>query len=550
MKTFAIYLIMLQLTAALAHAEPDAKSHLSPDVRFGDLFSAVQLAGIYPDSKTFADSTPKYSTDKILADYQREKIKSNFDLADFVSKNFTPPANPSATFKTDMSQSATEHINNLWSVLTRQPQPADNGSLIPLPHSYVVPGGRFREIYYWDSYFTMLGLQTANRWDLIENMVDNFAYLIDTIGFIPNGNRTYYQTRSQPPFFSLMVELLAEKQGKATFKKYQHQLQKEYDFWMDGAGRVAATAPAYRRLVRMPNGSLLNRYWDDAATPRPESYREDIQLVQRNKLDPEKYRDIRAAAESGWDFSSRWFSDKASMETIHTTEIIPVDLNSLLYHLELTLAEAYQQSGEGEQAEKYRQLAQSRQQALFDYCWNNRDGFFYDYDFAAQQQTGTRSLAAAFPLFFKMAKPEQARRVAKILQKEFLKPGGLTTTTNFSRQQWDAPNGWAPLQWVTLVGLNNYQQTNLAKSIQMRWSDLNIHVYKNTGKMVEKYNVYEIGLEGGGGEYPVQDGFGWTNGVLLKMLEAQRAKKVPEKAPEKATGKAPVKKSKKAVEAQ
>ncbi|RYE30021.1 MAG: response regulator, partial [Sphingobacteriales bacterium] len=239
------------------------------------------------------------------------------------------------------TKSVEEHIRCLWDVLTRQPVPASSGSLLFLPHAYVVPGDRFREVYYWDSFFTMLGLQVHGRWDLIQNMIDNFSYLIDTIGFIPNGNRTYYLSRAHPPFYSLMIKLLEEKKGIGTLEKYKVRLQKEYDFWMDGANNLSESTDAIRRVVRMPDGSILNRYWDDSTKPRPESYEEDVELVHTLYEDEIKYRHIRAAAESGWDFSSRWFEDGKSMSTIDTTNIIPIDLNTLLYHHELVLADVY-----------------------------------------------------------------------------------------------------------------------------------------------------------------------------------------------------------------
>jgi alpha,alpha-trehalase len=491
-----------------------------PDERFDELFIAVQISGLFSDSKTFVDAIPLYADEEILDAYQHRKNQPGFNLRDFVAENFAVPLDNPTHFVTDPAKSAAEHINILWDVLTRQPGAVvDSGTLIPIPKHYVVPGGRFREIYYWDSYFTMLGLQASGRWDLIDDMVENFSYLIDTLGFIPNGNRTYYLTRSQPPFYSLMVKLLDGERGEGTLQKYIVQLQKEYDFWMDGAGTLTHEAPAHRRAVLLPDGAIMNRYWDDRATPRPESYVEDIELVKAHRIPVERYRDIRAAAESGWDFSGRWFKDHAKMTSIHTTEIIPVDLNALLYHHETVLAEAYQQAGNEYLAKKFTVVAEKRKQALQSYMWDGRDGFFHDYDFIAKRQTNNKTLAAMFPLYFKIAEQQQALRVADTIQNQFLKPGGVTTTLNDTHQQWDAPNGWAPLQWITIKGLQNYQQNTLAETIRKRWIAVNLRVYKNTGKMVEKYNVYDIGLEAGGGEYPVQDGFGWTNGVLLKLLE-------------------------------
>ena len=497
----------------------ESKKNLSPDVRYGELFEKVQFAEIFKDSKTFADCTPRFPTNEILASYEFATLDKAFDLKTFVEENFVIPPAIASDFKSDTSKTAAEHIDTLWNVLTRQPDVSTNGTLIPLPNPYVVPGGRFREVYYWDSYFTMLGLQKSERWDLIENMVDNFSYLIETMGFIPNGNRTYYQGRSQPPFYSLMVKVLAEGKGEGTLKKYLPYLQKEYDFWMDGSLKLKKEGAAYRRVVRLEDEAVLNRYWDDIPKARPESFREDVELVKSLGHSSEAtYRHIRAAAESGWDFSSRWFKDGQYMASIHTTEIIPIDLNALMYHLERTLSEAYSEAGNDEATAMYNQKAELRKLALNHYCWNKQEGFYKDYDFIEKAQTEVSSLAAMYPLYFSMAEQSQADSIAKVIEKDFLKAGGVTSTLNDTGQQWDAPNGWAPLQWITIQGLRNYSQIALADTIKNRWVDINVDVYKKTGKMVEKYNVYELGLEGGGGEYPVQDGFGWTNGVLLRLL--------------------------------
>src|SRR5439155_1757367 len=182
-------------------------------------------------------------------------------------------------FRSDTSQSMEEHIRALWPVLTRPPDTADaHSSLIPLPNPYIVPGGRFREVYYWDSYFTMLGLIESGRTDLVKSMLDNFAYLIRTVGHIPNGNRTYYLSRSQPPFFAAMVGLYARATDTTHALQYLDALEAEHAFWMNGAERLAPGAgQAYRRVVRLREGApLLNRYWDDLPEPRPGSSRRTI----------------------------------------------------------------------------------------------------------------------------------------------------------------------------------------------------------------------------------------------------------------------------------
>jgi alpha,alpha-trehalase len=366
-------------------------------------------------------------------------------------------------------------------------------------------------------------------------MVDNFAYLIDTLGFIPNGNRTYYLGRSQPPFFASMVQLLANAKGKEVYVRYLPQLEKEYAFWMSGTDKLGKQNGAFRRVVRMPGGEILNRYWDDSPTPRPESYREDVETADLaigqaaktsknaqnarniNQLRKSTYRHLRAGAESGWDFSSRWLRDGKTLATIRTTEIVPVDLNCLLYNLEKTLATAYETKGNAERAKSYQTAAEKRRQAVYAYCWDKSAQFFTDYDFVTHRTTGIYSLAGMFPFFFNMniGTPQTA---ASRIERDFLKDGGLLTTLADTHQQWDAPNGWAPLQWITYKGLKDNGFAELAGKIRSRWIANNVRVYKLTGKLVEKYNVTDITLKAGGGEYPVQDGFGWTNGVLLRML--------------------------------
>jgi alpha,alpha-trehalase len=185
--------------------------------------------------------------------------------------------------------------------------------------------------------------------------------------------------------------------------------------------------------------------------------------------------------------------------------------------LELILAEAYQAYGKLEAAARILQAAEKRRAAIREYCWDEATGFFRDYNFKTQAFTPTLSLAGVFPLYFGVATEEQAAGVASVLRSEFLQPGGLLTTLNDTGQQWDAPNGWAPLQAVAVDGLEAYGQKALAGEVAHRWIDLNTRVYKATGKMVEKYNVVDMSLLSGGGEYPVQDGFGWTNGVFLYL---------------------------------
>jgi len=480
------------------------------------LYEDVQLGDIFADSKFFVDCIPASTPEVILAQYRREKHQPGFDLKTFVQTHFILPSEADNNYASG-GKKLPEHIAELWDVLTRTPY-EQGGTLIPLPYPYIVPGGRFREIYYWDSYFTMLGLQVSKRVDIIQYMVDNFAYLINQVGFIPNGNRTYYLGRSQPPFFALMVTILMEEKGKDILLQYRSQLEKEYSFWMDGAEDLTPTNPTHRHVVLMQDGSILNRYWDDRDTPRPEAFIEDTHIAAKSGKDPAVvYRHIRAAAESGWDFTSRWFRDGASMETIQTTDLIPVDLNCLLLYLEIMLCTIYEQQDEEALQNILPQLLQ-RNKAIDRYCWNEEKGFYFDFQFKDRQQSNAYTLAATFPLFFNLSTTEQSAKVALCIEEKFLKPGGLISTLTVTREQWDAPNGWAPLQWISYKGLKKNGHTQLADRIRQNWMRNNEKVYAATGKMMEKYNVADTETEAGGGEYPNQDGFGWTNGVYLKFM--------------------------------
>jgi alpha,alpha-trehalase len=480
------------------------------------LYETVQSAKIFADLKFFVDCTPQMAPSVILENYEKQQYQADFDLKTFVETHFAYPQNPNTDYQS-AQKPIEQHLETLWNVLTRTPDET-GGTLIPLPFPYIVPGGRFREIYYWDSYFTMLGLQVSGRVDIIENMVNNFAYLIQKMGFIPNGNRTYYLSRSQPPFFSLMVGLLKEIQGQTVLLKYQTALEKEYQFWMDGAESLNESQPAYRRVVRMEDGSVLNRYWDDKTTPRPESYLEDVHTAQLSSQTPATiYRHIRAAAESGWDFSSRWFKDAQDMGTIQTTDLIPVDLNSLMLHLEETLLQIYENQLDTLAIQTFQSKIMRRKAAIQTYCWQENKGFYGDFNHVENCPTEWATLAGVAPLFFNIARPEQADKVANLLEKQFLQAGGLTTTLQKTGHQWDAPNGWAPLQWMAYQGLKNYGHTILADKIKENWLKNNQKVYRETGKMMEKYDVMNLHLLAGGGEYPNQDGFGWTNGVYLKL---------------------------------
>ena len=515
---------------------PHAALPASPADLFGQLFRDVQLSQLFPDNKTFVDCTPRRPPKDILSAYLTEKEQTSFDLKTFVEKHFELPKVFASGFVSDRSDSVEAHIQKLWPVLTRQPEAVPAGSsLLALPFPYIVPGGRFGEIYYWDSYFTMLGFEAMGNFKVVEEMTDNFAHLIQTYGHVPNGNRTYFLSRSQPPFFALLVEMLVKNTGVGAYRKYLPALQQEYAFWMDGDDALASARrrtahrrtahrwAAHRRAVCLPDGTVLNRYWDDSPTPRPESYFEDVELAKTTAAAPETlFLNLRAACESGWDFSSRWFADASDLGSIRTVELLPVDLNCLLYQLELTLANAYKITNDEDNYGELLAKAQQRSQYINEYCWNETTATYQDYDWINSQTTGIESLAMVYPLFTKIASQARAAQIAVVLERNFLKKGGLVTTLTQTGQQWDSPNGWACLQWVAIVGLRNYGFDALAETIKKRWMNANEIVFKKTGKMLEKYNVEDPNTTPTGGEYGVQDGFGWTNGLYLKLITEQK----------------------------
>ncbi len=498
-------------------APPEAHALAPPSELFPGLFEDVALSGVVAP-KDWVDAVPLQSPATILAAYDAEEPEGREELARFVADHFRLPQSEAAGASPRSALPMREHIEALWPRLVREASRApQGGSLLALPNRYVVPGGRFREVYYWDAYFTMVGMGEEHD-ALKRDMVDNFAHLVGRLGFVPNANRTYYLSRSQPPFFFMMVALLSPDDEAAAFRLYLDALRREHAFWMDGADGLAP-GEARRRAVRLADGALLNRYWDDRAAPRDESFAYDVETVAASDRPPQDvYRDLRAAAESGWDFSSRWLGDGRSLASIETTRIAPPDLNALLYGLERAIARGCARAGDEACVGEYAGRADARRAAMHAHLWSNELGAFVDYDAVAGARREQLTAAALYPLFFGVASREQARRTARAVERALLAPGGLLTTTEETGEQWDAPNGWAPLHWIAVRGLADYGEDELARAIAERWLATVSRTYCVTAKMVEKYDVAAV-RPGGGGEYPLQDGFGWTNGITLALLD-------------------------------
>lgn len=511
----AVFALAALLWPGPAHSE-DAPQ--PPSQKWGALYGAVEMAGLFADQKTFADAIAHEPAAQIRADYQRQKRLPGFSLRAFVMAHFTLPNTRNVPVRRQSGQDVRAYIRQTWKSLRRPPDKNEpNSSLLPLSLPYIVPGGRFREIYYWDSYFTMQGLMQDGQYELARDMLANIADLIRRYGHMPNGNRSYYLSRSQPPFFAAMVELVAGHDGDGLYRRYLPELQAEYDYWMEGADALAP-GQAHRHVVRLDDGTLLNRYWDDSDGPRDESWREDVETArQSGRPAAIVYRQLRAGAESGWDYSSRWLGGSGQLADIDVTDIAPVDLNSLMQHLEAVLAKAYGLSGDRTKAATYAARAQARTAAIQRLMWDAKDHLYADYVWRGERQSRQLTAATVYPLYFGIATKAQADAIAGALRHHFLEPGGLATSLRVTGQQWDRPNGWAPLQYLAVEGLRRYGEKDLAALIARRWIGEDVRAYAASGVLREKYDI-ESGRAAGGGEYVLQTGFGWTNGVLARLM--------------------------------
>ena len=487
-----------------------------PAALFGPIFTAVQERALFADSKSFADAVPRRPLADILRAWDAAPPVGDDALRIFVAHHFELPADDREAVRGEAP--LVDHIRNLWPVLTReQTHAAPQSSEIAMPRPFVVPGGRFRELYYWDSYFTLLAHRRLGNPQPVEDAIANFGSLLDRFGHIPNGTRTYYLGRSHPPVFYLVAGL-SNARGEAARRQRLQWMQTEHRFWMAGAERLQP-GEEHRRVVRLADGAVLNRYWDDQPSPRDESWREDVALAAEapDRDSATLWRDVRAAAESGWDFSSRWLGDGRTLATIRTTRLIPIDLNCLLHGLEQAIADAAEALGHAADAAAFADRAAKRAAAINAHLWNAAGGFYADYDIDAARVSNQLTAACGFPLFTAVSDAERGAISVRAIE-QLLRDGGIVTTLDETGEQWDAPNGWAPLQWIVAQGLRRHGHIALARTIAERWSSMVERNYRASGVLLEKYDV-ERGRPGSGGEYVAEIGFGWTNGVTLAFLD-------------------------------
>ncbi|KPP68961.1 Trehalase-like [Scleropages formosus] len=468
----------------------------------GEILKQVQMAKLYDDDKYFVDMKLRDAPEGTL----------NFSqLREFLNKYFEPPEqefepwipldwkeNPQFLLRIADKELRdwAEKLHNLWKSLGCKiragvKEHPELYSLISTPHPVVVPGGRFRELYYW-------------------------------YGFVPNGGRVYYERRSQPPFLTLMVESYYQATKDRSFLRTALPvLEKEYKFWMENRSVVVAVGG---------NQYLLNRYAVQVAQPRPESYSDDVELAEglTEEAQQQLYMEMNSGAESGWDFSSRWFLDgqgQNSLKDTRTSHILPVDLNALLCRNEGLLASFHRLVGETTSAEHYEKARGERLKAIEALLWDPERNSWFDYSLVTNTSRTAFHPTNLAPLWAQCySTPSMGEQALQYLEDSgALKyQNGVPSSMTASGQQWDFPNAWPPLQHMLIEGLSNLNTTKakeVAFDLAQRWIRTNWLAYVKYGHMYEKYSVEGDGKPGGGGEYEVQLGFGWTNGVAMQLLD-------------------------------
>ena len=389
-------------------------------------------------------------------------------------------------------KTAREYIDAFWEKLVRF-NPKDHDSLIGLPNKYIVPSieeGRefdFNEMYYWDSYFIAQGMLDEKHKDLVVGMLENLLFMFKRFKIIPNASRTYLMGRSQPPLLTSFIWDVYD-----TFKMS--------DKWLDKAMAVAedeyktvwmgTTKPNTRQVYEG-----LSRYFDI-------NYQHDL-----------------AEAESGWDMNQRF--------NRHCLDYLPVDLNALLYKYEMDFARYYRKKKDKRTAAKWEVDAEVRVKAMNKLMYSEFKSWYYDYNYQKKKRGGVTSLAGFYPMWAGMVTDAQAKKMVKTL-KMFENRGGVSTTEvqplnqympGVMPTQWAYPNGWAPLQFFVVKGLERYGYHDEARRIAMRWLHTNVKWFEKNHVFLEKYNVVQPEKPPVKGLYPTQTGFGWTNAVFERFCQ-------------------------------
>eukprot|EP00095_Tigriopus_kingsejongensis_P003748 maker-scaffold911_size81771-snap-gene-0.16 protein:Tk03748 transcript:maker-scaffold911_size81771-snap-gene-0.16-mRNA-1 annotation:"hypothetical protein DAPPUDRAFT_314347" len=517
------------------------------------LLHVVQMAKLYKDSKTFVDMPTRYDQAQVLHTFDQMMADSNNQPSNkviqaFVDANFSPEGtefeewapndwyeNPAflLSIKDPRYKNMAKDVHKRWKDLGRKIRSSlresSSTSLIFLEEPFIVPGGRFREMYYWDTYWTILGLIQSGMTETIKGMLVNFSELIQKLGHIPNGNRIYYNRRSQPPLYIAMVDEYHKATGDDTFvRTLMEQMDREFQFWINNRTELIEHGGEEYRMA------LYNVEVDG---PRPESYREDFNDAQKLESPEDQlefYMNMKSGAESGWDYSTRWFVSEDGGESqelidIATRHIVPVDLNSYLCRSSRILSDLFKRFGNDLKATEYQDHFKAFRDAIEHVLWNEEEGSWFDFDLMNMKQRKQFYPSNIGPLWANCyPQLRQANKIDKFLT--YLKSsgalnyaGGVPTSLVRSGQQWDYSNAWPPLQELIVTGLENTgnkEASDLALELVRRWvKNIFVSYQQSNFSMFEKYDVDQIGLPGGGGEYDVQEGFGWTNGVLLDFVQ-------------------------------
>ncbi|EEF43408.1 alpha,alpha-trehalase, putative [Ricinus communis] len=488
---------------------------------------------------------PRSENGSVLMKDLEEFIATYFDAPSNDILNYDPPdfvPEPDGFLPKVENQEAriwALEVHSLWKNLSRKvsdevKKHPELHTLIPLPAApLIIPGSRFREVYYWDSYWVIRGLLASKMYETANAIVNNLISLVNKYGYVLNGARTYYTNRSQPPLLSAMVSEIHKRTGDLELaKKALPALLKEHQFWNSEIHIVTIKDAR-------GNDHNLSRYYAMWNKPRPESSILDKRSASKFLNSSQKqqfYRELASSAESGWDFSTRWMRNSSEFTTLATTSILPVDLNVFILKMELDIVLLARETGEESIADSFLKASQARKRAINSIFWNDKMGQWLDYwlanDTCQESETwracnqNQNVFASNFsPLWIELFNSDTALvdNVMRSLQSSGLVcAAGIATSLTNSGQQWDFPNGWAPLQHMIVEGLaksGSQEAKSLAEDIAVRWVRTNYVGYKKTGAMHEKYNVEKCGESGGGGEYVPQTGFGWSNGVILAFLE-------------------------------
>jgi len=519
----------------------------------------VQLGRLFPDSKEFVDMPLAAPAEEILRAFEsgcggEKPCGGRESLYRFISDHFHPVgsdmeraeltdwrAEPGG-FLPRVSGDVREwalSLHALWRDLGRRTSPSltahpERHSLLYLPHPTVVPGGRFRETYYWDSLWIVQGLLVSCMPHTAVGIVENLLHLLRAHGVVPNGGRTYYLGRSQPPLLSQMLRVLWDAPGVQGVKgagglaeRALEPLLEEYRFMTEGNRAV---------MLRDSAGTVhcLGRYFVQTGAPRPESFWEDFDLakpLQSQSAKESLYSELATAAESGWDFSSRWMEGGTSLRDIKVRRVVPVDLNVFLLQMEENIAFFAGNMGRSEVMVDFLERAKKRRRAMNAVMWDDRatqwkDVILDDHLPDCSGQDGVSSwrlsgqiVASNFlPLWLGLDEVRGPDIVKSLEGSGLVLKGGISTSLVDSGQQWDYPNAWPPLQLMLIEGVSRHDAA-FAENLAQRWLRACFEGFQASGTMQEKYDATVLGRAGGGGEYVVQAGFGWTNGVALVLLE-------------------------------